>query len=406
MAILLVLLLFCCCSLLILSIIVLGGFVELPADFLSFFGLTPSALGPTPGPTPGPAPGPGIDLSPQEQGMKDGQEAARGEFEESLETSSETVSKLALARATLSRAKAAASNANKTFNDINKVSEELTEAEVLLKSYQEAEAEATIPEERLIWEEVVVNAQARVDEVNAEYLRVRAEVDKTIAALREQQLAAAAALKAEAELAEANRLASIAAAAEAQEFNRLETLRKGCLNTTWENVYVGGRPGMADGPKFWNSTSVTTGGQTITEGMLRVVVARDGTQTTISEKQMTGRNSRGQPIYTWRQKKQFAGKIIASDSSVGWFSMKKKPSSQQPSSCKSNRPIKRDCQYTTDEYNELHNFGDNTKKYKLTFKDGYFGYLQGQTGKFYDIANDKVIDNPHESDCQKDLNYK
>ena len=408
MIILLVLLFCCCSSSIVLPIIVLGGFVELPADFLSFFGLTPLALGPTPGSGSGPGsgPGPGPDLSPQEQGLKDGQEKATDEFQEALKNSSETGAKLALARATLSRAKTVASNATKTFNDVNKVSEELTEARVLLKNYQEAEAEATIPEERLIWEEIVVNAQARVDEVNEEYLRVRAEADKTIAALREQELAEAAALKLDTELADANRLAGIAAAAEAQEFNRLETLRKGCLRTSWENVYVGGRPGMADGPKFWNSTSVKTFGQTITEGMLRIVVARDNSQTTISSNMQTGRNSRGQPTYGWGVKKQFAGFIVVSGSSVGWFSMKKKPNNKQPNSCKSYRPNKTNCQYSTDEYNELYNFADDTKKYKLTFKDSRFGLLQGQTGKFYDIANDEVIDNPHKSDCQKDLNYK
>lgn len=407
MIILLVLLFCCCSSSIVLPIIVLGGFVELPADFLSFFGLTPLALGPAPGSGsgsgPGSGPGPGPALSPQEQGMQDGQKAAHGEFEEALKISSETGAKLALARATLSRAKTVASNATKTFNDVNKVSEELTEARVLLKNYQEAEAEATIPEERLIWEEIVVIAQARVDEVNGEYLRVRAEADKTVAALREQELAEAAALKLDTEKREADRLAGIAAAAEAQEFNRLETLKTGCLNTTWENVYVGGRPGMADGPKFWGFTSVKTFGQTITEGMLRIVVKSDNSQTTISSNMQTGRNSRGQPTYGWGVKKQFAGFIVVSGSSVGWFSMKKKPNNQQPNSCKN---WSKNCQYSTDEYNELYNFADDTKKYMLTFKDSRFGLLQGQTGKFYDIANDEVIDNPHKSDCQKDLNYK
>ena len=54
----------------------------------------------------------------------------------------------------------------------------------------------------------------------------------------------------------------------------------------------------------------------------------------------------------------------------------------------------------------LNDLLENTKEYKLTFKDSRFGYLQGTTGKFYDIANNKVIDNPHKSECQSKLDYK
>ena len=280
---------------------------------------------------------------------------------------------------TLDEAEAARGKASNNTNDKRREEEEAKrEADEAIRKFQ----------------------QAKNDEEKAAAAKLLAE------GIENARLAEEARKKAEAEETRKQEELQAAAAEAARQAKALATLKEGCKNVSWESVYTNGRPGMSDGPKFWDSTSVTTGGQTITEGMLRVVVARDGTQTTITENQMTGRNSRGQPTYAWRQKKQFAGYIAASDSSVGWFSMKKLPSANQPYSCRDARSRKSNCRYTPDKYNELHNFSDATKEYKLTFKDSRFGYLQGTTGKFYDIANNKVIDNPHKSECQSKLDYK
>ena len=278
---------------------------------------------------------------------------------------------------TLDEAEAARGKASNNTNDKRREEEEAKrEADEAIRKFQ----------------------QAKNDEEKAAAAKLLAE------GIENARLAEEARKKAEAEETRKQEELQAAAAEAARQAKALATLREGCKKTTWEGVYAGGLPGGPGGPKYWGMTSIMTGGQTVTEGMMRVVAATNGTQTTISANQMTGRNSRGQPTYAWRQKKQFAGTIQASGSSIGWRSMKKLPSANQPYSCRGSR--KSNCRYTPDKYNELHNFSDATKEYKLTFKDSRFGYLQGTTGKFYDIANNKVIDNPHKSECQSKLDYK
>lgn len=244
---------------------------------------------------------------------------------------------------------------------------------------------------------------ARAAQVFTEPEATQEEKDAAAAKLAEAAAAAEAARQAEAEAAaeaQRNREAQAQAQRDAQ---ALATLKEGCKNVTWENVYVGGRPG-AD-LAFWNKTSITTGGTTITKGNKKITTERPyPKKTTVQENQITGRDSRGRPTYSWRNKVSYDGYIGIKGKEVGWVAMNKMPSSRQPSSCKDSRPVKRNCAYEPGDFNKLHTFSDSSLKFVIV--NNHMGVMQAQTGKFYSIPDKKVMDNPLTSDCKTKLDYK
>ena len=85
--------------------------------------------------------------------------------------------------------------------------------------------------------------------------------------------------------------------------------------------------------------------------------------------------------------------------------MVKKPMTQQKRACKYN---KRACAYDNEGFEEIHSFDDPLQEhdYILMVQDSYAGIMQGDTGKFYSLADKKVIDNPYSMGRCKDLGYK
>ena len=231
-----------------------------------------------------------------------------------------------------------------------------------------------------------------------------AAAEELAKAAREAAAAEEARQRAEAE-AEKKRQEELEAQREAQrKAQELATLKEGCKDVTWENVYLGGRPGRDIG--FWDRTSLITGGQTVEKGNLKLTSHRETGHTSVNQNQISGRNSRGQPIYTWRNKASYDGYIGIRGEKVGWFSMNKAPNNKQPSSCKSNSPAKTNCRYDPGDFNELHTFSDDLIKF--VYVNNHLGVIQGKTGKFYSIPDKKVMDNPigETSGCRTKLDYK
>lgn len=279
-------------------------------------------------------------------------------------------------------------------DDVKKAQSESAEARrnVGQKRAEEQQKEAELRE-----------AARKLQEAGDEAARVAAaeELAKVAA---EAAAAEEARQHAEAE-AEKKRQEELEAQREAQrQAQELATLKEGCKDVTWENVYVGGRPGRDIG--FWDRTSLITGGQTVEKGNLKLTSQSDTGHTSVNQKEMTGRNSRGQPILGWRNKASYDGYIGIRGKKVGWFSMNKAPNNQQPSSCKSNRPMKTNCRYDPGDFNELHTFSDDLIKF--VYVNNHLGVMQGKTGKFYSIPDKKVMDNPigETSGCRTKLDYK
>ena len=252
-------------------------------------------------------------------------------------------------------------------------------------------------------------SQAEAEAVRAAQVFTKPEAtqeEKNAAAAKLAEAAAAAesARQAEAEAeaeAERNREAQAQVQRDAQ---ALATLKDGCKNVVWNNVFVDGRVGVDVTYANRRSISVTpsTG---LTKGNAKVTVTT-ANKTIFSKREQTGVGYRGVPEYGWRSKAEYDGIAKISGSKVGYIKMKKKPSSQQPSSCKSNRPMKRNCQFESDGFEELHDFNDTTKPLLLMHHKGYTGVMQGETGEFYSFQDKKVIGNPYSGDCQTKLDYK
>jgi hypothetical protein len=246
-------------------------------------------------------------------------------------------------------------------------------------------------------------AARKLQEAEDEAARIAA-AEELAKKAEEARLAEEARRRAEAE-AEKKRQEELEAQREAQrQAQELATLKEGCKDVTWENVYVGGRPGRDIG--FWDRTSLITGGQTITKGNKKITTNSSSGHTVVQENQMTGRNSRGQPIMGWRNKVSYDGYIGIKGKEVGWVAMNKAPNSQQPSSCKSIRPVKSNCRYDPGDFNTLHTFSDSLLKFVVV--NNHMGVMQGKTGKFYSIPDKKVMDNPigETSGCRTKLDYK
>ncbi len=234
-------------------------------------------------------------------------------------------------------------------------------------------------------------------------------------ATQEEKNAAAAKLAEAAAAAEAARQAEAEAAAEAQrnreaqaqaqrDAQALATLKDGCKNVVWNNVFVDGRVGVDVAYANGKSISATPPAG-MTKGNAKVTVTT-AKKTIFSKREQTGVGYRGVPEYGWRSKAEYDGIAKISGSKVGYIKMKKKPSSQQPSSCKSIRPRKSNCQFESDGFEELHDFNDTTKPLLLMHHKGYTGVMQGETGEFYSFQDKKVISNPYSGDCQTKLDYK
>lgn len=245
---------------------------------------------------------------------------------------------------------------------------------------------------------------ARAAQVFTEPEATQEEKDAAAAQLAEAAAAAEAARQAEAEAAaeaQRNREAQAQAQRDAQ---ALATLKEGCKNVVWNNVFVDGRVGVD--VSYANGSSIgSTPPAGLTKGNAKVAVT-SAKKTIFSKREQTGVGYRGAPEYGWRSKAEYDGIAVIRDDKVGYIKMKKKPSSQQPSSCKNIRPVKSNCEFESDGFEELHNFNDTTKPLLLMHHKGYTGVMQGETGKFYSFQDKKVIDNPYSSDCQTKLDYK
>ena len=312
--------------------------------------------------------------------------------------------KLAVALKALDRAKFNASNVGNAFKTVSEASKKLAEAKAQILVYEGLANTSTDDDEKAIWKQAVDETRKKIDFFQATYDEAKKGADEAAAALREKAAAEKVAAEERARLAEQRRVEAAAAAEAQRKAKELADLKEGCKNVTWENVYVGGRPG-AD-LSFWSKTSITTGGTTITKGNKKITTERTPKKTTVQENQMSGRDSRGRPTYSWRNKVSYDGYIALKGDKVGWFSMNKKPSSRQPSSCKDSRPYKTNCAYEPGDFNELHNFNDSSKEIKFVIVDNHMGVMQAQTGKFYSIPDKKVMDNPLTSDCKTKLDYK
>ena len=328
-----------------------------------------------------------------------------GEMKEETRDTVEQTNKVNVARQALDRAKFNTSNVGDAFKTVSESSKKLAEAKAQILVYQGFVNTATYDDEKAIWQEAVDQTQNKINYFQTTYDEAKKAADAAAAALREKAEADRLLAIENARLAEQRRVEAAAAAEAQRKAKELADLKEGCKNVTWENVYVGGRPG-AD-LAFWDKKSIITGGTTITKGNKKITTERPiPKKTTVQENQMSGRDSRGRPTYSWRNKGQYDGYIALKGDKVGWFSMNKKPSSRQPSSCKDSRPYKTNCAYEPGDFNELHNFNDSSKEIKFVIVDNHMGVMQAQTGKFYSIPDKKVMDNPLTSDCKTKLDYK
>ena len=252
-------------------------------------------------------------------------------------------------------------------------------------------------------------SQAEAEAVRAAQVFTKPEAtqeEKNAAAAKLAEAAAAAesARQAEAEAeaeAERNREAQAQVQRDAQ---ALATLKDGCKNVVWNNVFVDGRVGVdvayANGKSI--SATPSTG---LTKGNAKVTVTT-ANKTIFSKREQTGVGYRGVPEYGWKKKVEYDGIVQVKGDRVGYLKLKKKPNNKQPNSCKSNRPMKRNCAFEPDGFVELHDFNDTTKPLLLMHHKGYTGVMQGETGKFYSFQDENVIDNPYSGDCQTKLDYK
>jgi hypothetical protein len=309
--------------------------------------------------------------------------------------------KLAVALKALERAKFNAGNVGNAFKTVSEASKKLAEAKAQILVYEGLANESTDDDEKAIWQQAVDQTQKKIDFFQATYDEAKKGADEAAAALREKAAAEQEAAKERARLAEQRRVEAAAAKEAERKAQELNTLKEGCKSVTWENVYVGGRPG-AD-LSFWDRTSITTGGTTITKGNKKITTERTPKKTTVQENQVSGRDRRGSPIYTWRNKASYNGYIALKGDKVGWYAMNKKPDNRQSQTCKT---YGKNCAYEKGDFNELHNFNDGGKEIKFVIVDNHMGVMQAQTGKFYSIPDKKVMDNPLTSDCKSKLDYK
>ena len=214
----------------------------------------------------------------------------------------------------------------------------------------------------------------------------------SLAAIEKRRAAREAARKRE-EAAKARREAEQAA-------RELAALKKNCATVSWENVFVDGRVGRDI--SFASKTSFNTGGQTITKGNIRLTYASG--KTSVSRLEVVGRGYRGAFITGWRLKQTYDGLVKIVGDRVGYNRMEKLPKEQQYYKC--NLGKTQYCRYKAGDFVELHDFNDTGKKYMLMFHKGHIGVMQGDTGKFFSLVDNKVIDNPYTSNCQTNLGYK
>ena len=180
----------------------------------------------------------------------------------------------------------------------------------------------------------------------------------------------------------------------------LERLKERCNDYGWENVYVDGRVGRDI--SFANGTNFNTRGQTITKGNIRLTYG--GGKTSVSRLEMIGRGYRGRPVTGWRLKQTYDGLVKVVGDRVGYTGLEKLSRRYQPRACRLGRASA--CRYKEGDFVELHDFNDTGKKYMPMLHNGHVGVMQGDTGKFFSLVENKVIDNPYTSKCQTDLGFK
>ena len=337
--------------------------------------------------------------TPQEDAYEREMEKIVTDMTDEKQNTSAKNHKLSVALKALERAKFNTSNVGNAFRTVSEASKKLAEAKAQILVYEGLANTSTDDDEKAIWQQAADETRKKIDFFQGRYDEAKKGADETAAALREKAEAERVVAKERARLTEQKRVEAAAAQAALRKAKELETLKEGCKVVTWENVYVGGRPG-AD-LAFWNKTSITTGGTTITKGNKKITTERTPKKTTVQENQVSGRDRRGRPTYTWRNKASYDGYIGLKGDKVGWYAMNKKE--RQSMTCKT---YGKNCAYEVGDFNELHNFNDSSKEIKFVITDNHMGVMQAQTGKFYSIPDKKVMDNPLTSDCKTKLDYK
>ncbi len=180
----------------------------------------------------------------------------------------------------------------------------------------------------------------------------------------------------------------------------LERLKEFCNDYGWENVYVDGRVGRDI--SFASKTSFNTGGQTITNETIKLTYG--GGKTSVSKFEGVRRDYRGRLVQNWKLKQTYDGLVNVVGDRVGYNGVEKLPRNSQPRACRLGRASA--CRYKWGKFVELHDFNDTGKKYMLMLHKGHVGVMQGDTGKFFSLVENKVIDNPYTSKCQTDLGFK
>ena len=322
------------------------------------------------------------------------------EMKEEVSDVGESSQKVAVAQQALERAKFDALNVGDAFKTVNESSKKLAEAKAQILVYQGFVDTATYDDEKAIWQQAVDETQKKIDYFQTTYNEAKKAADDAAAALREKQAAEKAAAEAEKQRAKEAEEARKAQQEAQRKAKELETLKEGCKNLVWKNVFVDGRVGRDIA--FAGQGSFNTRGQTITKGNVKITFG--GGKTVVSRQEMTGRNSRGTPIMSWKPKAEYDGIIVLQKDRVGYIPMTKKPMNKQPAACRQGRASA--CLYDFGEFVEIHDFNDEKKEYLLMAHNSYLGVMQGDTGKFYSIPDKKVIDNPYKSDCQTKLDYK
>ena len=257
--------------------------------------------------------------TPQEDAYEREMEKIVTDMTDERKDTSAKQQKLAVALKALDRAKFNASNVGNAFKTVSEASKKLAEAKAQILVYEGLANTSTDDDEKAIWKQAVDETRKKIDFFQATYDEAKKGADKAAAALREKAAAEKVAAKERARLAEQRRVEAAEAAEAQRKAKELADLKEGCKNVTWENVYVGGRPG-AD-LAFWDKKSIITGGTTITKGNKKITTERPiPKKTTVQENQMSGRDSRGRPTYSWRNKGQYDGYIALKGDKVGWFS--------------------------------------------------------------------------------------
>ena len=338
--------------------------------------------------------------TPQEDAYEREMEKIVTDMTDERKDTSAKQQKLAVALKALDRAKFDAGNVGNAFRTVSEASKKLAEAKAQILVYEGLANTSTDDDEKAIWQQATDETQKKIDFFQTTYDEAKKGADEAAAALRAKAEAEKVAAEERARLAEQRRVEAAAAQEAQRKAQELATLKEGCKNVTWENVYVGGRPG-AD-LSFWDKTSIITGGTTITKGNKKFTTERPyPKKTTVQENQITGRDSRGRAIMGWRNKVSYDGYIALKGKEVGWYAMNKKPDNEQSSYCKT---YGKNCGYEVGDFNELHTFSDSSLKFVIV--DNHMGVMQAQTGKFYSIPDKKVMDNPLTSDCKTKLDYK